>query len=94
MGIQYEWDPDKAQSNSKKHGVSFTEAATVFADALSMTYYDPDHSEEEARFITVGLARSGELLVVGHTDREGRIRIFTARRATRRERKFYEEESR
>jgi uncharacterized DUF497 family protein len=94
MGIQYEWDPDKAQSNSKKHGVSFTEAATVFADALSMTYYDPDHSEEEDRFITVGLARSGELLVVGHTDREGRIRIFTARRATRRERMFYEEESR
>jgi uncharacterized DUF497 family protein len=91
MGIQYEWDPDKAESNTKKHGVSFAEAATVFADTLSMTYYDPDHSEEEDRFITIGLSRSGELLVIGHTDRENRVRIITARRATRREKKFYEE---
>lgn len=91
MGIRYEWGPGKAESDAKKHGVSFTEAVTVFADILSMSYYDPDHSEEEDRFITIGLARSGELLVIGHTDREDRIRIITARRATRRERKLYEE---
>jgi uncharacterized DUF497 family protein len=94
MGIRYEWDPAKAESNVRKHGVSFTEATTVFADSLSMTYYDPDHSEEEDRFITIGLSRLGDLLVIGHTDREDRIRIITARRATRRERMFYEEESR
>ena len=54
MGIQFEWDPRKAERNIKKHGVSFPEAATVFSDILSMTYYDPDHSEEEERFITMG----------------------------------------
>jgi uncharacterized DUF497 family protein len=91
VGIRFEWDPDKAERNLDKHGVSFVEAATVLEDPLSMTFYDPDHSIDEDRFITVGLSRVGKLLVVAHTDREDRIRIISAREATRRERKYYEE---
>jgi uncharacterized DUF497 family protein len=93
MGIEFEWDPNKAEKNIKKHQVSFNEAATVFGDPLSMTFYDPDHSIDEDRYITVGLSRLGELLVVSHADRGDRIRIISARKATRRERKFYEEHS-
>jgi len=93
MGIEFEWDPNKAEKNIKKHQVSFNEAATVFGDPLSMTFYDPDHSIDEDRYITVGLSRLGELLVVSHADRGDRIRIISARNATRRERKFYEEHS-
>jgi uncharacterized DUF497 family protein len=94
MSIAFEWDPDKAEENVLKHQVSFSEAATVFGDPLSMTFYDPDHSINEDRYITVGLSRTGRLLVVSHTDRGNRrIRIISARRATRRESKFYEEQS-
>jgi uncharacterized DUF497 family protein len=93
MGIEFEWDPNKAEKNIKKHQVSFNEAATVFGDPLSMTFYDPDHSIDEDRYITVGLSRLGKLLVVSHADRGDRIRIISARKATRRERKFYEEHS-
>lgn len=92
MGIEFEWDPDKAKKNIEKHQVSFNEAATVFGDPLSMTFYDPDHSIDENRFITVGLSRPGKLLIVSHTDRGDRIRIISARKATRREREFYEEQ--
>lgn len=90
MSIQFEWNPDKAEKNVQKHQVSFNEAATVFGDPLSMTFHDPDHSIEEDRYITVGLSRLGKLLIVAHTDRGERIRIISARKATRRERKFYE----
>jgi uncharacterized DUF497 family protein len=89
--MEFEWDPDKAARNLTKHGVSFHEAATVFGDPLAITYSDPDHSDDEDRFLTFGHSSEGHLLVVSHTDRGDRIRIISARRATRRERKLYEE---
>jgi len=89
--MKFEWDPQKADSNQKKHGVSFQEAASVLGDALSITYPDPDHSAREHRFITVGTSRLGRVLVVAHTDRRGNIRIISARKTTRQERKYYEE---
>jgi uncharacterized DUF497 family protein len=88
--MEFEWDPDKAADNLTKHGVSFQEAATIFGDPLAITYFDPDHSEVEDRYLTFGHASSGNLLVVAHTDRGDRVRIISARRATRRERKSYE----
>ena len=89
--MEFEWDPDKAARNLAKHGVSFQEAATVFGDPLAMTYGDPDHSEDEDRFLTFGHSSAGRLLVVSHTDRDDRTRIISARTATRKERKQYEE---
>ena len=89
--MEFEWDPEKADLNLTKHGVSFHEAATVFGDPLAMTYYDPDHSEEEDRFLTYGHSSEGRLLVVSHTDRGEKTRIISARPATRREKKQYEE---
>jgi uncharacterized protein len=89
--MDFEWDPDKAQTNIAKHRVSFDEVSTVFADPLSMTFTDPDHSLDEDRFIIVGATTEGRLLVVAHTDRGDRIRIISAREATRRERQFYEQ---
>ncbi len=89
--MQFEWDDTKADSNQRKHGVLFTEAMTVFGDPLSLTMFDPDHSAEEARFITIGNAATGRLIVVSHTDRGSQIRIISARVATKRERKDYED---
>jgi uncharacterized protein len=89
--MEFEWDEDKAAKNLKKHKVDFSEAATVFGDTLSVTIPDPDHSEEEDRFITVGMSEQGRLILVSHTDRGDRTRIISARKATRRERKYYEE---
>jgi hypothetical protein len=89
--MKFEWEPQKADSNVKKHGVSFQEAASALSDALSITYYDPDHSATEHRFITIGTSRSGRLLMVAHTDRGGDVRIISARKMTRRERRNYEE---
>jgi uncharacterized DUF497 family protein len=74
----------------KKHGVSFQEAASVFGDPLSITYYDPDHSIGEHRYITVGVSRSGKFLMVAHTDRGNNVRIISARNMTRQERRYYE----
>ena len=91
--MEFEWDEDKAAGNLKKHKVAFTEAATVFGDPLSATFPDPDHSTDEDRFITIGSSDRDHVLVVSHTDRDERIRIISARKATRRERKVYEEES-
>jgi len=93
MGIEFEWDQEKARANLKKHQISFYEAATVFGDHLSITFYDPDHSADENRYVTIGLSRPGKLLIVSHTDRGDRIRIISVRKATRRERMFYEEQS-
>jgi len=90
--IQFEWDPTKAKSNFRKHGVAFKEAASAFKDPLSITVYDPDHSEEEDRCITFGWSASGRLLMVAHTDRGGRIRIISSRELTRAEREAYEKE--
>ena len=87
--MEFEWDPEKAIKNQTKHGVSFQEAATVFGDPLALTFFDPDHSEEEDRFLTFGHSSDSRLLVVSHTDRDDRVRIISARRATRKERKSY-----
>lgn len=91
--MEFEWDEDKAAGNLKKHKVSFPEAATVFGDPLSVTFPDPDHSTDEDRFVTIGSSDRAHVLVVSHTDRDERIRIISARKATRRERKAYEEEN-
>ena len=90
--IDFEWDPAKARTNLRKHGVAFREVATVFRDPLSITVYDPDHSEEEDRFITVGKSVGGRFLIVAHTDRGTRTRIISARELTRAEREAYENE--
>ena len=87
MPLNFEWDGRKAKANVAKHGVSFEEAATVFADPLSLTIPDPDHSQAEERFIILGKSHTGKLLVVVHTERGDNLRIISARRASRRERK-------
>jgi uncharacterized DUF497 family protein len=82
---------DKAARNLAKHGISFPEAATIFGDPLALTFSDPDHSDGEDRFLMFGHSGEGHLLIVSHTDREDRVRIISAHRATRKERKLYEE---
>ena len=89
--MEFDWDPGKAAANVKRRGISFTEAATVLEDPLSTTFPDQAHSDGEARFVTIGTSRRGQVLVVAHTEREETIRIVSARRATRREREFYEQ---
>ena len=91
MAIEFEWDPAKAELNLKEHGVSFEEATTVFRDTLSITIIDPDHTNSEHRFIDIGMSHLRRLLVVSYTERKDKIRIISARRATRAERKNYEE---
>ncbi len=92
MGIVFEWDSRKAKSNHAKHRVAFEEASTVFGDVLSLTIADPSHSRPgEERFVTIGNSYVGRVLVVVHCDVEDSIRIISARRATRRERKDYEQ---
>ena len=93
MAELFDWDDGKARSNWAKHGVSFEEATMVFADPLAMTLDDPDHSIGEDRYITFGLSDFGRLLVVCHTDDEDVIRIISARTATPRERRSYEQET-
>ncbi len=88
--MRFEWDGSKATSNLKKHRVSFDEAVTVFYDPLAATFGDPDHSQDESRFVTVGYSARGRLLVVCHSERGGAVRVITARRATSRERKRHE----
>jgi len=88
--VEFEWDRRKAGTNEGKHGVDFEEAAEVFADVLSSTVADPDHSLGESRFLIFGRSRGGRYLVVSFTDRSGKIRIISARRMTRREREAYE----
>jgi len=89
--MNFEWDPPKALSNLKKHGVAFDEAATVFLDQLALSGRDPDHSTDESRYVTFGMSSLGHLLAVSHTYRPGGIRLISARRVTRTERKLYEE---
>lgn len=90
MNTEFEWDPEKAESNLLKHRVSFSEAATVFFDPLSITVRDPLHSADENRFVITGLSKNQRHLVVVHVDRGDRIRIISARLATPGERKTYE----
>ena len=87
----FEWDPAKAVANAKAHGVSFEEAATVFQGPLAKVHTDPDHSESEHREILIGHSVEHRLLLVAFTDRQGKIRLISAREVTRRERREYEE---
>jgi len=89
--MNFEWGPKKAEVNLRKHAVSFDEAATVFLDPVAVSGPNPEHSVSEDRYITFGFSRLGRLLAVCHTYRPGTIRIITARRVTRGERKLYEE---
>ena len=90
--MRFEWDAAKAAGNLRKHGISFDEASTVFADNLSATARDPDHSHGELRMLTFGMSSAGRVLVVSHTDHGEAVRIISARPATRHERKTYEED--
>ena len=89
--MNYGWDPEKAALNLRKHDVSFAEAITVFKDDLSATVRDPDHSIGEYRFIIIGMSSRHRILMVSHIEREGRVRIISARPVTRIERRIYEE---
>ena len=89
--LLFEWDPNKDRKNLKIHGITFDEASTVFKDTLSLTIYDPLHSQSEDRFVLIGNSYKNRLLVVIHTEHEDRVRIISAREATTNERKQYEE---
>ena len=89
--LQFEWDENKAIKNVEKHRVSFQEAATVFNDLMFITFVDEEHSVDEERYITTGLSSRGRLLMLAHTDREGQIRIISARKATKKEEQYYAE---
>lgn len=89
--MKFEWDNKKAEANLKKHQIAFEEAASIFGDPLAITYSDPDHSVGERRYVTFGVSQEGVLLVLSHTYRNETARIISARRATKVERKIYEE---
>ena len=89
--MKFEWDARKAAENRRKHRVSFEEASTVFGDPLAITFPDPDHSVGERRHLTFGLSGEGRLLAVSHIDRRDVVRIISARRALRSERRIYEQ---
>jgi uncharacterized protein len=91
MALEFEWDPEKAQANYQKHGVSFDEASSAFGDPLGRLADDAEHSEHELRFVLFGRAATGRLLAVMHTEREGAIRVISAREMTRNEKRDYEE---
>jgi uncharacterized protein len=90
--VQFGWDPEKAAANVTRRGIGFPEASTVLEDPLSTTFPDEAHSEGGMRFLTIGSSHPGCLLVVAHAERNDSIRIISARRATRREREFYEQD--
>jgi uncharacterized DUF497 family protein len=94
VNYNFEWDPIKAHENRNKHGVGFDEAATIFKDSNALSILDPDHSETEDRWITMGISEKGRLLIVHHTFREESreevtIRIISSRKATKMETKKY-----
>ncbi|MCF6244845.1 MAG: BrnT family toxin [Sulfurovum sp.] len=91
MGLLFEWDNLKAQTNLSKHGISFEEATTAFGDTLSITIDDPLHSDDEDRLILIGLSEDLKTLVVVHVEKRDTIRIISARKATKKEKLFYEE---
>jgi hypothetical protein len=95
MPLRFEWDEDKAASNATKHGVTFEEASTIFGDPLAVIFDDEEHSLDELREIIIGHSASERLLLVSFTERgEDAVRIISARKATKRERKDYEEGTR
>ena len=89
--MEFEWDETKAAANLANHSVSFEEAKSIFDDPLYVDFYDPDHSQDEHRYIIIGLSRQGRLLLVSYTERDGMIRLINAREVTRSEREAYEE---
>jgi len=91
MKLVFEWDEIKEKTNLKKHKVSFEEGKTIFNDPFLFTFSDNEHSENEQRYLSLGLSVNGHVLVLTHTERRGKIRIISCRKATTRERKFYEE---
>ena len=91
MSLRFEWDPKKAEANLAKHEISFEEAMTVFADPLARIFPDEEHSVDELREIIIGHSAGHQLILVNFTSIDDRVRIFSARKATRRERKDYEE---
>ena len=93
VSYKFDWDPEKAEANRRKHDVSFHEASTVFADPLAMLMHDPDHSVGEERYLVLGASSTGRLLVVSHAERPPRTRLISARPATRNERKHYEQDT-
>ena len=92
MKQDFEWDPRKAEANVQKHDVTFVEASSVFNDPLFITLLDSDHSENEERYITIGLSNKNRLIMIAHAERANRIRIISARKATKNEEKRYFEE--
>lgn len=91
MGLQFEWDREKAEENLETHGVSFEEALTVFRDPLARIIDDPDHSVDERREIIVGHSDKQRLLLVSFTEQSPMVRLISARSATKRERQDYEQ---
>jgi uncharacterized protein len=91
MTTQFEWDPKKARTNLSKHDVDFEEASTIFDDPIFITFLDTEHSIDEERYITIGLSDKARLLMVAHAERNNRIRIISARKATKNEEKYYQE---
>jgi hypothetical protein len=89
--MTFEWDQQKAQSNLVKHNVSFEEAQTVFDDPLYVDFYDPDHSQNENRYIIIGASSMGHILLVSYTERGNITRIISARKVTKQEFKTYQE---
>jgi uncharacterized protein len=89
--VRFEWDPRKATSNARKHGVTFAEASTAFGDPLSVTIRDPDRALDEERFVLVGQSARGRLLVVVHAERDDKVRVISARTAVPAERRAYED---
>ncbi|MBM2814121.1 MAG: hypothetical protein HW421_883 [Ignavibacteria bacterium] len=91
MSLLFNWDPNKAKSNLDNHNISFYEASSVFDDLLGQIFYDPEHSNNEERFIIIGNSKYNNLLFVSFTERKDLIRIISARIATKKERKNHEE---
>lgn len=91
--MEFEWDPQKARTNIRKHRISFDEAASAFSDVLSFTYDDELHSHTERRYATLGMSNQGRVLVIAHTMQGERVRIISAREASPREKRWYEKEN-
>jgi uncharacterized DUF497 family protein len=92
VGYIFEWDPKKAESNARKHGVTFDEASTAFGDPLALLMPDPDHSFGEERYVLLGMSNRRRLVVVAFAERPPRTRLISARRATGQEQRRYEQE--
>jgi uncharacterized DUF497 family protein len=91
--VSFEWDPIKAKRNLRNHGITFDEASTAFKDSMSLTIFDPLHSDDEDRLILIGNSHQNRLLVVVHMERGDKIRLISARKATKHERETYEEKA-